>query len=75
MGGFGIRKMHEINLALVAKLGWQFLHNPGKLWVSVAKAKYNNFSPLNPTSLSGNYSTVWKGILQAAPLLKLGLCL
>ena len=28
LGGLGVRKMFEINLALIAKLGWQILHKP-----------------------------------------------
>lgn len=58
--------MYEVNLALVAKLGWQFVHCPGK---------YSHQSPINPSLPVGNCSVVWNGIMQAAPLLKEGLCL
>lgn len=64
-----------MNLALVAKLGWQFLHCLSRLWVRIASANYNNHSPINAQLQGGNYSAIWRGILQAAPLLKVGLCL
>lgn len=75
VGGIGIRKMYEVNLALVAKLGCQVLNNPEKLWVSIAKAKYRIESPLISPSSHGKFSVVWKGILKVVPLLKTGCCL
>lgn len=72
-GGIGFRKMYEVNLALVAKLGWQYFHCPDRLWVRLAKAKYNHLSPLEPLMQGRIGSSIWKGILQAGPLLKLGL--
>lgn len=62
-GGLGFRKLFEVNLALVAKLGWQFLHCPSRLWVRIASANYNNHSPINPQLQGGNYSAIWRGIL------------
>jgi hypothetical protein len=40
LGGLGIRKMRDVNLALIAKLGWKMLTNPDSLWVAQLKGKY-----------------------------------
>lgn len=75
LGGISIRKMYEINLALVAKLGWQFFNDPDRLWVRIAKAKYKNLSPFYPPQVLGNCSVFWKGLCRATPLLSSGICL
>lgn len=31
--GLDFRKLKDINLNLISKLGWQFLNNDNKLWV------------------------------------------
>ncbi|KAB1208753.1 hypothetical protein CJ030_MR6G005862 [Morella rubra] len=74
VGGLGMRKMYETNLALVAKMGWKFYSSPDSLWVRLAKLKYPNQTPLSHSdSIQG--SVIWRGILQFAPLLRSGLCL
>jgi hypothetical protein len=40
LGGLGIRKMREVNLALISKLGWKILSNSGSLWVTQLQGKY-----------------------------------
>jgi hypothetical protein len=50
LGGLGIRKMREVNLALISKLGWQLLNNSDTLWVSQLQGKYlNSSSFLSPS--------------------------
>ena len=39
-GGLGIRKMHNLNIALMAKLGWKLLTEKEKLWARVITNKY-----------------------------------
>jgi hypothetical protein len=34
--------MKDVNLSLIAKLGWKLLSNRDSLWVSFFKAKYIN---------------------------------
>ena len=34
LGGLGLRKMREVNMALISKLGWKLLNNSESLWVS-----------------------------------------
>lgn len=38
--GLGIKDLHTLNLALIAKLGWRLLLNDGSLWSSVLLQKY-----------------------------------
>ena len=51
MGGRGLRKIREVNLALVSKLGWKLLNRSDSLWVSQLHGKYLNSSSF--LSLSG----------------------
>ena len=49
LGGLGLRKMREVNLALVTKLGWKLLTKLDCLWVSQLHCKYlNSFTFLSP---------------------------
>ena len=64
LGGLGIRKIRDVNLALISKLGWQLLNNSNSLWVSQMQGKYlNSSSFLSPSPLS-SFSWLWKGILK-----------
>lgn len=40
VGGLGIRRLKEWNIAFMAKLGWKMLNNPEKLWVRLFNEKY-----------------------------------
>lgn len=39
-GGLGIRSMHEMNLAFLAKLGWRLVYDDASLWVRMFGSKY-----------------------------------
>lgn len=39
-GGLGIRKMQDLNAALLTKLGWKVFTELDNLWVNVMSAKY-----------------------------------
>jgi hypothetical protein len=74
MCGLGIRKMREVNLALISKLGWQLLNNSDSLWVSQLQGKYlNSTSFLSPSPLSSS-SWLWKGILKSKSFISKGAC-
>jgi hypothetical protein len=42
LGGLGLRKMREVNLALVSELGWKLLTKSDRVWVSQLHYKYLN---------------------------------
>jgi hypothetical protein len=51
MGGLGLRRMREVNLALISKLGWNLLNKTDLMWVSQLHCKYlNSCSFLSPLS-------------------------
>jgi hypothetical protein len=73
LGGLGLRKMREVNLALVTKLGWNLLTKTDSLWVSQLHCKYlNSCTFLSPPSLSSSSSWLWKGILKTLPFISKG---
>ena len=39
-GDLGLRKMHEINLAFLTKLGWRMIQDKNSLWVKVLSGNY-----------------------------------
>lgn len=41
-GGLGLLCPRDINLAMLAKLGWCFLTQPNALWVRILRAKYGD---------------------------------
>ncbi|XP_062165083.1 uncharacterized protein LOC133871673 [Alnus glutinosa] len=72
-GGLGFRLMKDINVSLIAKLGWKILVNHNALWIPLFKEKYIKYGTLLPCPLStGSY--IWNGITSVVPLLKLGSC-
>jgi hypothetical protein len=74
MGGLGLRKMREVNLALVSKLGWKLLNRSDSMWVTQLHCKYlNSSSFLSPTSPSSS-SWLWKGIQKTISFIAKGAC-
>ena len=74
LGGLGIRKIRDVNLALISKLGWQLLNNSDSLWVSQMQGKYlNSSSFLSPSPISSS-SWLWKGILKIYSFISKGAC-
>ena len=49
-GGLEIKGAHEMNLALMAKLGWRLLKEKGSLWAKVLTSKYTK-GEINPAKL------------------------
>lgn len=61
-GGMGLRKMRDMNDALLMKLVWGLINGSNSLWMDVFRAKYKlHFStpPSNLSSRSG--SNLWLG--------------
>jgi hypothetical protein len=71
--GLGFRLMEDVNLSLIAKLGWKLLSNRDNLWVSFFKAKYIKYENLLSCPLrSGSF--IWNGIKAIVPFLASGAC-
>uniref|UniRef100_A0A803Q8T8 Uncharacterized protein n=1 Tax=Cannabis sativa TaxID=3483 RepID=A0A803Q8T8_CANSA len=64
-GGLGLRRFSEINLALLAKLGWMVLNGVDKPWVRLLETRYcQGLDAWQVEKRSGD-SRVWRGILEA----------
>ncbi|XP_019164336.1 PREDICTED: uncharacterized protein LOC109160503 [Ipomoea nil] len=72
-GGVGLRRLREMNLAFLTKLGWRLHTEKENLWAKVVLAKY-----MHGTSEDCNYtkkkacSNLWRGICEAQPILSEG---
>jgi hypothetical protein len=74
VGGLGFRKMQEVNLAFISKLGWKLHNNSNSLWTNQLRGKYlSTRSFLSPSSHSSP-SGIWKGILSSQSIISLGAC-
>ena len=73
-GGVRIRKMRDVNLSLITKLGWKLLNNADSLWMGQLRGKYiHSCSFLSPHTLS-TYSWLWKDIFHSIPVISKGVC-
>lgn len=71
IGGLGIKRLKEMNEALLAKLGWRMIKFPILVWVRVLRSKYGD--PLVVPQKHGNVSQVWRGLLAGSTVLQEGL--
>jgi ribonuclease HI len=74
-GGLGFRRMHEFNLALIAKLGWKLISNLDCLWVKQLQNKYIKYGDFISSPVSSSASWLWKGIQKIKPIISAGACL
>ena len=74
-GGLGFRRMHDFNLALIAKLDWKLLSNTDCLWVNQLQNKYIKYGDFLSSPLSSTTSWLWKGIQKIKPIIFTGACL
>lgn len=72
-GGLGIRRLREMNLAFLAKLGLRIMNDEECLWIKMMKNKYSINDP-NPTTWrpKANMSNAWKGIVESITILQAG---
>ncbi|XP_019184179.1 PREDICTED: uncharacterized protein LOC109179064 [Ipomoea nil] len=72
LGGMGFKRMHEFNVALLAKQGWRILTSLNSLVCRVFKAKYFPNGGFLSASLGHNPSYLWRSIVAAQNLLRDG---
>ncbi|CAA7037229.1 unnamed protein product [Microthlaspi erraticum] len=65
-GGLGIRRIQEMNTALLAKLGWRLIHDETSLWARVLRSKYKVVDVRDEAwfTRKGNFSSTWRSILK-----------
>ena len=67
-GGLGIKSLHQMNLAFLAKLCWKMLKEKESLWVRVVSQKYiHNDAQVTSFKSKTLSSNVWQGLIRAAP--------
>lgn len=64
-GGLGLRRTSDVNIALMAKLGWRLLMEEDKLWAKTINTKYEG-------KLHNSDSQVWRHINKGSELLHQG---
>ncbi|KAG8372571.1 hypothetical protein BUALT_Bualt12G0079900 [Buddleja alternifolia] len=73
-GGLGLRKLRDMNRALVSKLAWKICVE-SSLWTNFLRSKYlrdTHFLDQNETPRSS--SKIWKSIMASKDSIKKGLC-
>ena len=71
-GGMGFRDLRAFNLAMLAKQGWRLLHDDSSLVYRCLKARYFPRTHFFYAKESPNCSFVWRSIVAALPILKVG---
>ncbi|XP_019189997.1 PREDICTED: uncharacterized protein LOC109184451 [Ipomoea nil] len=71
-GGIGFKKLHEFNVALLAKHGWRLLSHPESLVCRLLQAKYYPQTDFMEAQLGRNPSYIWRSILAGQEVLKKG---
>ena len=73
-GGLGLRSLHQMNLAFLAKLCWRMLKEKESLWVRVVSQKYiHNVAKVNSFKPKASSSNVWQGLCRAASVFHMGI--
>ena len=73
-GGMGFKDLRALNLAMLAKQGWRLLHDDNSLVYQCLKARYFPRTHFFYAKESPNCSFVWRSIVAALPILKVGCC-
>ena len=73
-GGLGIKKMADMNKALVAKLTWEVVSNEDKIWVTVLTKKYVRNRNIMKIYMPKNASWASQSIFTCREVIKKGMC-
>ncbi|XP_019176856.1 PREDICTED: uncharacterized protein LOC109172161 [Ipomoea nil] len=72
-GGLGFKKLHEFNIALLAKQGWRLLIHPESLVSRLLKARYYPTTDFMGAPLGNNPSFISRSIHAGKKVLELGI--
>ncbi|XP_031101846.1 uncharacterized protein LOC116005747 [Ipomoea triloba] len=72
IGGMGFKRIHEFNIALLAKQGWRLLVKPDYLVSKLLKARYYPSASFLDATLGHNPSYIWRSILAGQVVLRDG---
>lgn len=71
-GGLGFRKLHDFNLAMIAKQSWNLLSNPNSLASCVIKARYYPQGNFLSARKGNNPSYAWRSLMSTQNLIRCG---
>ncbi|XP_030478020.1 uncharacterized mitochondrial protein AtMg00310-like [Cannabis sativa] len=71
-GGLGFRSLHDFNLSLLGKQGWQLLTNESSLIGKVFKARYYPNRTFLDARLGNNPNFVWRSVHEAQSIVRAG---
>jgi ribonuclease HI len=71
-GGLGFRDFHSFNMAMVAKQGWKFMHDPTSLVARLYKARYFPKHSFLESNIGNNPSFAWRSIWRSREVLSYG---
>lgn len=75
IGGLGVRRLVDVNKALLTKLAWEVNIEGGKTWTQLIRAKYlRSRRLLNSNLTRQSYSWFWGGIKGCLDTLRKGYC-
>uniref|UniRef100_A0A803PI86 Uncharacterized protein n=1 Tax=Cannabis sativa TaxID=3483 RepID=A0A803PI86_CANSA len=74
LGGLGFRKTKEMNLAFLAKCGWNLLKGSQSLCCKILEAKYLRGKDFLSCSYKDSDSWFWKNVVKAKAILRKGAC-
>ena len=62
-GGLGLKRIDDMNKALLIKIGWSLITSSDSMWVKVLRSKYGIEDQVVPQSLNTKFgSYIWKAI-------------
>nr|GEZ28339.1 RNA-directed DNA polymerase, eukaryota, reverse transcriptase zinc-binding domain protein [Tanacetum cinerariifolium] len=70
-GRLGTGSIHAINVGLLFKWIWRFLHNHSDLWIHVIKGIYGRTGGISDSRVHGSSQSPWRGILSMVKSIKL----
>lgn len=69
-GGLGLKKLHEFNIAMLAKQAWRIINNANPLVTQLLKARYYPTTDFLNALPRANQSYVWRSILETQAVVK-----
>ncbi|KAL5562053.1 hypothetical protein UlMin_031800 [Ulmus minor] len=73
-GSLGFRRMHDLNISLLAKWAWSILQGKNSLCCSILRTRYLLHNKLLHATPTKGDSPFWKAIMAAKDLIRLGAC-
>ena len=73
-GGLSFKQLHNVNIAMLGKQGWQLLSKLHTLVSKIFKARYYPKSSFVEASLGSNPSYAWRSIIATQKVIIQGSC-